>query len=72
MHIPIVPQPDWVLCARGLFNSKMDNDALRSVFSDASRAGWSLRSDVQVRDFGLFFSYFTGFDMCWGEMSRRD
>jgi WASH complex subunit FAM21 len=28
----------------------MDKDALRSVFSDASRNGWSLRSDVQLQE----------------------
>lgn len=35
--------------------SKMDKDALRVVFSDASRVGWSLRSDMKVWD-----SYFSG------------
>lgn len=30
--------------------SKMDKDALRVVFSDASRVGWSLRSDMKLHE----------------------
>lgn len=51
-----------VHCGRGCVKSKMNKDALRSVFSDASRDGWLLRSDVQVQNLSFYCSYFTAFD----------
>lgn len=55
-------------CVHGCVNSKMDKDALRSVFSDASRDGWSLRSDIQVINLSC---YRIPFLLWWLDLWRR-